>query len=264
MRFNVNMGHTLSGGDTGASSKINGVNYVEQLMTRELGNLLVEELKSRGHSVNISKCDYATTLSQSLNEQVNKCNAFPADLNICLHFNASNGNGNGSEIFTYKGNVEPTAVRVLENLAQLGLKNRGIKQSELALINNTNANTIYIEVLFLDSQKDIDILIKYGYKTIARAIACGVLGESFKVGDTVKQRRNCVVYAKGTEDIYPANILRWGLEDCICVDHTQYKKGMGKSVYSVGGLTGIEANVYLRGKDRWETLHKVLDRINRR
>lgn len=77
-----------------------------------------------------------------------------------------------------------------------------------------------------------------------------------------KQYRNVVVYAKGAKaDEHISNILSWYLEDCICLDHTQYREGMGKSVYSVGALTGIKANVVFRGKDRKETLNLALKRI---
>lgn len=77
--------------------------------------------------------------------------------------------------------------------------------------------------------------------------------------------RNVVVYAKGADaDECIAKILSWKLEDCIVVNHEEYIKGMGKSVYSVGALKGIEANVYIRGENREETLKLAEKRVGLR
>lgn len=81
----------------------------------------------------------------------------------------------------------------------------------------------------------------------------------------LKIYRNVVVYAKGSDaDECIAKILSWKLEDCIVVNHEEYVKGMGKSVYSVGALTGVEANVYIRGKNREETLKLAEERVGLR
>ncbi|GAA0116962.1 hypothetical protein UT300016_26890 [Clostridium senegalense] len=51
-------------------------------------------------------------------------------------------------------------------------------------------------------------------------------------------------------------------QDAILVNKKDYKVGMGRSVYAVGGgLDNIKANVYLKGSDRFDTLKKVVKRI---
>ena len=160
------------------------------------------------------------------------------------------------------------ASRVLNNLSKLGFNNRGIKSADLALINNTLANTIYIEVCFLDSDIDMRILDKVGMKNIARAITCGVLNKNFSAEQntiSVKQHRNVVVYS-GDVDKTIAEIMAWKLEDCIIVSKDKYKLGMGKSVYIIGAACNynIVANVRLQGKNREETLKMVEKRVGLR
>lgn len=182
MLFNLNPGHTLSGGDIGTRGT-NGLK--EEVLTRQLVVELDKELRNRGHRTNICRVDYASTLNESLNKQVSLCNAVNADLNICIHFNTTIG-GYGSEIFTYGGKYLIEADRVLKQLNNLGFRNRGIKDQPLALTKRTKAKTIYIEVCFIDNLNDIKILNKYGMSGIAKAIVNGVLHENKKISNTNK------------------------------------------------------------------------------
>ncbi|GAA0062992.1 N-acetylmuramoyl-L-alanine amidase [Clostridium sporogenes] len=177
MLFNLNPGHTLSGGDVGTRG-INGLK--EEVLTRQLVNEIDKELRGRGHSTSICRVDYASTLQESLNKQVALCNSVNADFNICIHFNTTIG-GYGSEVYTYNGKYLIEADRVLKELNKLGFRNRGIKDQPLALTKRTKAKTIYVEVCFIDSAGDMAILNKYGMNGIAKAIVNGVLGTSLNV-----------------------------------------------------------------------------------
>ncbi|MHB9940740.1 N-acetylmuramoyl-L-alanine amidase [Clostridium sporogenes] len=180
MLFNLNPGHTLSGGDVGTR----GINELkEEVLTRELVGEIDKELRGRGHRTNICRIDYAPTLQESLNKQVALCNSVNADLNICIHFNTTVG-GYGSEVYTYNGKYLIEADRVLKELNKLGFKSRGIKNQPLALTKRTKAKTIYVEVCFIDSSRDVSILNKYGMNVIAKAIVNGVLGVSSNVAST--------------------------------------------------------------------------------
>nr|WP_291580891.1 cell wall-binding repeat-containing protein [Clostridium sp. UBA6640] len=181
--FNLNAGHALSGADTGASG-INGLK--EEVLTRQLVKELDSEFKSKGQQTNLVVVDHATTLDESLNKQIILCNSVNADMNIVIHFNSHLGIGYGTEIFTYQGKYVPEADRVLKNMSKLGFRNRGIKNAELALINGTDAETIYIEVCFIDNVKDVAIMNEYGLNAIAKAIVCGVLDIEFNEGNLVK------------------------------------------------------------------------------
>ncbi|NFD93377.1 N-acetylmuramoyl-L-alanine amidase [Clostridium sporogenes] len=177
MLFNLNPGHTLSGGDVGTRG-INGLK--EEVLTRQLVGEIDKELRGRGHSTNICRVDYVSTLQESLNKQVALCNSVNADLNICIHFNTTVG-GYGSEVYTYSGKYLVEADRILKQLNNLGFRNRGIKDQPLALTKRTKAKTIYIEVCFIDSSGDVAILNKYGMNGIAKAIVSGVLGTASNV-----------------------------------------------------------------------------------
>lgn len=77
-----------------------------------------------------------------------------------------------------------------------------------------------------------------------------------------KPYRNALVYAQGASaDKNIAECMAMYLDDSIVVDHMQYREGMGKSVYSIGVLTGIKCDVAIRGKDRRDTFEKAMSRV---
>lgn len=187
MLANLNAGHTLTGADVGTRG-LNGSK--EEILTRQLVKELEKEFKAKGHKTNSVIVDHAATLDESLNKQVILCNRINANMNIVIHFNSYLGKGYGTEIYTYKGKYLPQADRVLNNMSKLGFRNRGIKNAELALINNTAAETLYIEVCFIDNPTDVAILNKYGLNTIAKAIVCGVLNIEFNVNGVSNNSNN--------------------------------------------------------------------------
>jgi N-acetylmuramoyl-L-alanine amidase len=192
---NIDKGHTLTGGDTGAKG-INGI--LEQNLTRQLGSRVEEKLKMRSHKVYDCTVDNTVDgqrgLSNSINTRINNCNSNEVDFNIVLHFNCSNGQGNGSEIFTWNGEKLPEAERILKNFEKIGLRNRGIKENNsLGLINGTKAPTLYIETLFIDNQHDYDILATKGLDILAEAIVCGLLNKSFELDKQPDKRDNKII-----------------------------------------------------------------------
>lgn len=189
MKFNIDAGHTLNGGDTGASG-INGI--LEQNLTRQLLRRVADILTTKGHQYYNCTVDNTVNgqrgLSNSINMRINNCNLHEVDFNIILHFNCSNGQGQGSEIFTWNADKIPEAVRILDNFEKIGLRNRGIKANNgLGLIKGTKSPTLYIEVLFIDNQHDYDILATKGLDILADAIVAGILNEPFTL-DKPKQR----------------------------------------------------------------------------
>lgn len=199
-----NTGHTLTGGDTGAE----GCGYKEQVLTRGLVQQLIGECNKWGIGTHISRVDYAPDLNTSLNEQVRICNSYNVDMNVCIHFNASDGKGHGTEIFTYGGKEVPEARRILNNMEKLGFQNRGIKNVELALINNTQAETIYIEVCFIDNQHDMNIFIN-NQQAVVDAIVYGLLGKAVPI--------------KGEDDIMDKIILYFGDMDAYAAIYVAQK-----------------------------------------
>lgn len=173
-KFLIDCGHTLSGADTGAI----GCGKLEQNLTREVGSKVIAKLQSLGHTVVNCTVDYASTLSESLAARVNKANNAGGDLYICIHFNASNGQGHGTEVFTYNGKELPQARNTLNNIVALGYTNRGIKSANLYVINHTNMNAMLIECCFIDNASDMS---KYNAENFANAIVKGLVGTTTSV-----------------------------------------------------------------------------------
>lgn len=258
MKININAGHTLTGGDTGASG-LKGLR--EEKLTRELAKEVQKVANAKGIQSHIVAIDHANTLNDSLFLQKQGLNAHKVDYNIILHFNASaNHFGNGSEIFTHQGKQLPQAKRILENLEKLGFNNRGIKQQELYLINATNDETLYIEVAFIDNLHDVHLIEQKGLNQIANAIVSGLLGTEMSPVAS-KTYRNLIVY-NGEVDKVAATILSWGLENSFIISEQEYKKGLikGTSIYSVGGAN-VGVDVVLRGSNRYDTIKMVLKRL---
>ena len=169
MKFCIDCGHTLSGADTGAM----GCGKLEQNLTREVGMKVIAKLQALGHTVVNCTVDYASSMSESLSTRVNKANNAGGDLYICIHFNASNGQGHGTEVFTHNGKELTQARNVLNNIVALGYTNRGIKSANLYVINHTNMNAMLIECCFIDNASDMS---KYNAENFANAIVKGLVG----------------------------------------------------------------------------------------
>lgn len=83
---------------------------------------------------------------------------------------------NGCEVYTWKGERVPQAVKICKNIEELGFRNRGVKDgSAFYVIKKTTMTAILLEVFFLDNRKDCELYRKIGVKKIAQAIADGIL-----------------------------------------------------------------------------------------
>ena len=174
----LDAGHCKSGADTGAI----GCGYKEEFLTREVVNALSRILQKQGHKVVICNVDKANSVRDSLNYRANKANNNNVNIFVSVHFNSSNTGGFGTEIYTYNAKEIPEAKRILNNLAKLGFKNRGVKDgSNLAVIRNTNAKAMLVEVCFIDNAKDMELYNKLGAYKIATAIAEGIVNKTIEV-----------------------------------------------------------------------------------
>lgn len=160
-KIGINAGHTKIGAGTGANKYLNESNE-----TRKLACEIMKQLADTNHEVVPLIYDKS---NNNLKEAVSDANKKGLDLFISVHLNA--GGGQGSEIYTWKGEHLPAARITLHNLNRLGFKNRGIKDgSNLYIIKNTKMPAILVEVCFLDNQKDVQLYKQAGHKAIAEAI----------------------------------------------------------------------------------------------
>ncbi|MBU3146836.1 N-acetylmuramoyl-L-alanine amidase [Clostridium sp. CF012] len=169
LNIGVNDGHTILGFGTGAVGIIK-----EGEHTRLVGEEVRRLIKEYGHNAINCTIDSANSVNESLSLIMGQANRQDLDWFISIHFNA--GGGQGVEAYTYAGRQYQDAIDVCANIADLGFKNRGVKDGQgLYVIRRTVAKSMLIEVCFVDTA-DANHYLKIGYKTIAKAIAEGIIG----------------------------------------------------------------------------------------
>ena len=173
MRIGIDKGHTVQGGGChGACGMVK-----ESVVNRLVGDIVIHQLKSLGHEVIDCSCDYANDPNPQLVAIANKANASSLDIFLSLHLNA--GGGIGAEIYTTSGSGASTKAKNLINTycAETGFRNRGYKTANFYVLRNTKAPAMLLEMAFVDTQQDADIINNIGYARIASAIVKGLTGQ---------------------------------------------------------------------------------------
>ncbi|NFL86218.1 N-acetylmuramoyl-L-alanine amidase [Clostridium botulinum] len=134
-------------------------------------------LEQYGHTV-IDCNSNGSTPNAELSEGVNKANSNNADLFVSLHMNCFNGQANGTEtlVSSKSSRAYPYAEKLVNNFAELGFLNRGVKCERLFEMNHCKAPNIISEICFCDSKKDIDIYNKYSWEQLAYVFCNAVDG----------------------------------------------------------------------------------------
>lgn len=171
--YNIHAGHNFH--VPGAS----GV-FSETIEDRKVKELVVEKLRSLGHTVYDCTDEDGRSQNQNLKNIVAKCNAHTVSLDVSIHFNASGGAGNGVEVLCYDTGTKDVAAAICGKIADLGFKNRGVKyRQDLYVLRNTKSPAILIECCFCDSALDA---AKYNSNDMARAIVSGITGKAVAGG----------------------------------------------------------------------------------
>ena len=169
MKFGIDIGHNCPP-DSGAV----GIKS-ENKLTMEVGNKVIAKLENLGHTVIACKPNSARTVNQSLGSRCEKANSNRVDIFVSIHFNAFNGQANGTEVFAISDAGRRVAQKVLDEIVKLGFFNRGVKNgSHLYVLRRTNMPGILIEGCFIDSAKDMQI---YDGEAMANAIVAGLTGK---------------------------------------------------------------------------------------
>ncbi|WP_286674830.1 MULTISPECIES: N-acetylmuramoyl-L-alanine amidase [unclassified Clostridium] len=110
--------------------------------------------------------------NEELSEGVNKGNSNNVDLFISLHMNCFNGQANGTEtlVSSTSSKAYPIAQRLVNNFAELGFYNRGVKFEKLYEMNHCKCGNIISEICFCDSKKDMDVYNKYSWDKLAHVL----------------------------------------------------------------------------------------------
>lgn len=181
MFISINCGHCTKGNYDGGAT---GNNLKEQDITRIVGNLVIAKLKAQGHIVTNCTIDSASSVNEALKAICAKSNAVKTDLFVSIHLNAFNSSASGTEVFTYGAKEIKQARSILNNIVALGFANRGLKDGRnLAVIKNTKASAMLIELCFIDSKND---MAKFNAESMADSIVEGLTGQKVLVAPVVK------------------------------------------------------------------------------
>lgn len=179
-KFNIHAGHNPDG-----KTACGAVGIIkESTEARRVKEYLIDILSRYGNTVYDCTCDNGKSQGDVLVRIVTKCNNHDVDLDVSIHFNsgANDRKGNsrttGVEVLVYsmdKSNKAlPYAERVVNEIAALGFRNRGVNQNAgLYYLRKTKAPAILIECCFVDDKDDCRLYDAY---EMAHAIAKGILG----------------------------------------------------------------------------------------
>ncbi len=155
MKVFIDPGH--GGYDSGAVSSSNGLKESETNLNVSLR--LGAILQSQGHTVRYSR---TTDIYVSLGTRAAEANSWGADYFISVHCNsATDPQANGTETLFYRQGTtaEKLAGYVQKALvAANGLRDRGIKQRNLAVLRLTKMPAILTELAFISNPREAYLL----------------------------------------------------------------------------------------------------------
>ncbi|EGT4165939.1 TPA: N-acetylmuramoyl-L-alanine amidase [Clostridioides difficile] len=270
MKICITVGHSIlkNGSCTSADGVVNEYKY-----NKSLAPVLADTFRKEGHKADVIICPEKQfkTKNEEKSYKIPRVNSGGYDLLIELHLNASNGQGKGSEVLYYSNKGLEYATRICDKLGTV-FKNRGAKlDKSLYILNSSKPTAILIESFFCDNKEDYEKAKKLGHEGIAKLIVEGVLNKNIN-NEGVKQMYKHTIVYDGEVDKIPATVVGWGYNDgkiLIC-DIKDYVPGQTQNLYVVGGgacekISSItkEKFTMIKGNDRFDTLYKALDFIDR-
>ena len=175
MKVFIGVGH--GGNDPGAVSTVK-----EKDLNLSIALACRDELVRHGIEVKMSR---TKDENDTLSDEIKECNSFGPDLAVEIHNNASNGKGDGAEVFYHHGGGKgkTLAENILAEIVSIGQNSRGAKtrvnsqgKDYYGFIRNTNCPAVIVECAFVDNATDLQILATEGKRVaMGKAIAKGVL-----------------------------------------------------------------------------------------
>ncbi|EGT4739773.1 N-acetylmuramoyl-L-alanine amidase [Clostridioides difficile] len=279
MKICITVGHSIlkSGACTSANGVVNEYQY-----NKSLAPVLADTFRKEGHKADVIICPEKQfkTKSEEKSYKIPKVNSGGYDLLIELHLNSSGVGAFGTEVFYYSEKGKEYAQRVVDKLSKPFIRkkgdkevgNRGVKlDKSLYILNSSKPTAILIESFFCDNKEDYEKAKKLGHEGIAKLIVEGVLNKNIN-NEGVKQMYKHTIIYDGEVDKIPATVVGWGYNDgkiLIC-DIKDYVPGQTENLYVVGGgacekIGSITKEKYtmIKGNDRFDTLYKALDFIDK-
>lgn len=200
MKIVVRGGHNeLSRGATGIIDEV--------IEDRKVYAAVIKYLKMDGNEV-LDGTPERCNSGEDLRYGVKIANDSNSDLFVSIHFNNAYNNYNGAlgtETLCNLNNSNAVTIseRIVENLSELGFKNRGVKDGlnprRLFEISQTNMNSVIVEVCFVEATEDVNIYEQVGYDKIGKSIAEGIVGHEIKEKQPSEEEiKNQFLYMKNT------------------------------------------------------------------
>ncbi|HBF6331883.1 TPA: N-acetylmuramoyl-L-alanine amidase [Clostridioides difficile] len=282
MKICITVGHSIlkSGACTSADGVVNEYQY-----NKSLAPVLADTFRKEGHKADVIICPEKQfkTKNEEKTYKIPRVNSGGYDLLIELHLNSSGVGAFGTEVFYYSEKGKEYAQRVVDKLSKPFIRkkgdkevgNRGVKLDKgLYILNSSKPTAILIESFFCDNKEDYEKAKKFGYEGIAKLIVEGILNKNINNKEDSEGKimyKHTIVY-DGEVDKIPATVVGWGYNDgkiLIC-DIKDYVPGQTQNLYVVGGgacekigSMTKEKFIMIKGNDRFDTLYKALDFINR-
>ncbi len=248
MRINVHAGHNPDG--MAASGAVGLIR--ESTEARAVKDKLIEKLTVMGHTVRDCTCNNGADQNDVLKKIVAACNAQEADLDISIHFNAgaspeADGNTTGTEVFIYSGSsaATPYAKQVVDSIAALGYRNRGVKERPgLYVLRHTKAPAMLIECCFVDDPEDVAL---YNANRMAAAIVAGITGQATETtADAAKlEAMSQTEFVDWIGQLAAADMKKTGILASVTAAQAILESGYGKSELALNALNlgGMKAEL---------------------
>lgn len=182
MKIAVRGGHNFLA--TGSSALID-----ETTEDRKVKDSVIKYLRELGNDV-LDVTPGNMDSDSDLAYGVNKANAWGAELFISIHFNKAYNSYNGAIgtetwVYSKRDNIkqdEEIALRIVNAIAGLGFKNRGVKERiDLYELKATKMASIIVEVCFVEATEDVALYRRLGPDTIGKAIAEAISNKKIEI-----------------------------------------------------------------------------------
>lgn len=180
MKIGIDAGHGLYTAGKRCAKQFDANETREWMLNSRVATKVCNILNSYDGIEAIRLDDITGNTDIDLNVRCRNANNLGLDLVVSIHHNA--GGGTGIEIFVYNqaclnGETGKLAKLVLEKAVDAtGMKNRGVKTGDFAIIRDTKMKACLIECGFMDNANDTPVILTEEYANkVAEGIANGIL-----------------------------------------------------------------------------------------
>ena len=244
MKISVHAGHNPAGKTAcGAIGLLN-----ESTENRNVKDRVVAMLKAQGHTVYDDTVDNGTSKNDVLKKIVAKVNSHDVDLAVSIHFNAGaskivNKVTTGTEVYVYSttSKAYPYAQKIVNAIAALGFKNRGVKTStSLYVLKNTKAPSLLVECCFVEDPEDVAL---YDADKMAQAIVKGITGVISSIPST--STSTSTSNSSSTGQLYRVQTGAYALQkNAVALQEQLKKAGFSAIIKKVGLYYKVQVGAY--------------------